>query len=491
MIWPRFRWLGAWWGARSLRARITIVATTLFACAVVGGAIVLITVLRMVLINGIDASASKTGADIATLVRRNNTPTTLLSGSGGVGYVQIVDSRDAVVTSSPGADASLSMLSPRQLAAERTGGHRTISGQWAGTDAALRVTAVPVGSETVLVGTSLGRVDQSVHVLRIVAVILSPLGVLVMGLATYWIVGRTLHPVAGLRKGAEEITAADLADQRLPVPDAQDEVQRLAVTLNAMLDRIDVATKRQRTFVGDAAHELRSPLASLRVQLEVAQRLPPEDWNATLRDSLADVGRLEQLVDDLLAMARLDESGGVLRHRELVELDVLVADTVAEYGRARVPVTADTAPMIVDGDPNGLRRVLVNLTDNAVRYAASGVTVSMSAGEHTAGQATVQIEVVDDGPGIPAHERQRVFDRFYRVGGSRSRESGGTGLGLPIVREVVRAHGGSVRLADNQPGLRAVVMLPVVAVVAEHARRPAAAPEPAPTPSATPAAETT
>jgi signal transduction histidine kinase len=244
-------------------------------------------------------------------------------------------------------------------------------------------------------------------------------------------------------------------------------VQRLAVTLNAMLDRIDAATKRQRTFVGDAAHELRSPLASLRVQLEVAERLPPEDWNSVLRDSLADVSRLELLVDDLLAMARLDEAGGVLRRHEMVELDVLVTETAAGYASARVPVTATTAPMIVNGDPDGLRRVIVNLTDNAVRYARTCVSLTVSAGRHMAGQPTVQFEVADDGPGIPAHERQRVFDRFYRVGGSRSRESGGTGLGLPIVRDLVRAHGGTVRLADNQPGLRAIVVLPLVT---EHTR---------------------
>ncbi|HZE50492.1 MAG TPA: HAMP domain-containing sensor histidine kinase, partial [Jatrophihabitantaceae bacterium] len=280
---------------------------------------------------------------------------------------------------------------------------------------------------------------------------------------TYWFVGRTLRPVAGLRLGAEEITAAGLADQRLPVPDAQDEVQRLAVTLNAMLDRIDTATKRQRTFVGDAAHELRSPLASLRVQLEVAERLPPEDWTAVVQDSLVDVNRLELLVDDLLATARLDEAGGALRRREMVELDVLVDRTVSGYAQARVPVSAHTAPMIVDGDPDGLRRVVVNLIDNAVRHARTGVAVAVIAGRHTAGQATVQLEVTDDGPGIPAHERQRVFDRFYRVGGSRSRESGGTGLGLPIVRDLVRAHGGTVRLADNQPGLRAIITLPIAA----------------------------
>lgn len=461
MIWPRFRWLGDWWGARSLRARITIVASTLFALAVVTGTIVLIIVLEQSLIRGIDSSGTKTGDDIAALVRRNggDAPKTLLSSTGD--YVQLVDLNGAVLSSSPGADAARPMLPPAELAKLHDGGHLTVSGEWAGIDAQLRVTAVPARSDTVLIATSLGRVDQSVHLLRNVALGGCPLAVLIMALATYWIVGRTLRPVAGLRLGAEEITAAGLADQRLPVPDAQDEVQRLAVTLNAMLDRIDAATKRQRTFVGDAAHELRSPLASLRVQLEVAERLPPEDWSAVVRDALVDVNRLELLVDDLLATARLDEAGGSLRRREMVELDVLVSRTVAGYEQARVAVTAHTAPMIVDGDPDGLRRVVVNLIDNAVRHAKSSVAVAVIAGRHTAGQATVQLEVTDDGPGIPAHERQRVFDRFYRVGGSRSRESGGTGLGLPIVRDLVRAHGGTVRLADNQPGLRAIITLPV------------------------------
>lgn len=462
MIWPRFRWLGEWWRARSLRARITIVASTLLAIAVVTGTIVLIAVLRISLIRGIDSSGTKTADDIAVLVRRGEPPDTLLSSTGD--YVQVIDSDGAVVSHSAGADATIPMLKPPELARVHGGGHLTIPGEWAGLDAQLRVTAVPVHDETVLVASSLGRIDQSVHLLRNVALVGCPLAVLVMALTTYWIVGRTLRPVAGLRLGAEEITAAGLADQRLPVPDAQDEVQRLAVTLNAMLDRIDAATKRQRTFVGDAAHELRSPLASLRVQLEVAQRLPPEDWTAVAQDSLVDVNRLELLVDDLLATARLDEAGGALRRREMVELDVLVERTVAGYAEARVPVTAHTAPMIVDGDPDGLRRVVVNLIDNAVRYARTGVAVAVIAGRHTAGQPTVQLEVTDDGPGIPAHERQRVFDRFYRVGGSRSRESGGTGLGLPIVRDLVRAHDGTVELQarpDGADGLRAVVTLPL------------------------------
>jgi signal transduction histidine kinase len=462
MFWPRFGWLSDWWGGRSLRARITIVSSTLFAIAVLAGTVLLIAILRVSLVRSIDSSASKSGDDLADLVNKGNQPKVILAGSSG-DYVQVVDAKDEVQGNSPGADAVKSMLKPNQLALARDGHRITIGGEWAGIDSQLRVTGVKAGQDTILVGTSLARLEQSVHILRDVSLVGCPLAVLIMAMSTYWIVGRTLRPVAGLRLGAEEITAAGLADLRLPVPDAQDEVQRLAVTLNAMLDRIDASTKRQRTFVGDAAHELRSPLASLRVQLEVAERLGPStDWHSVVQDSLIDVNRLELLVDDLLAMARLDEAAGALRRREMIELDCLVSSTVEGYAQARVPVTASVEPVVVEGDPDGLRRVIVNLIDNAVRYARTGVTVSVAPGAVRTGPVTVQLEITDDGPGIPAHERQRVFDRFYRVGGSRSRESGGTGLGLPIVRDLVRAHGGTVRLTDNKPGLRAVVTLPVV-----------------------------
>jgi signal transduction histidine kinase len=229
-----------------------------------------------------------------------------------------------------------------------------------------------------------------------------------------------------------------------------------------MLDRIDLATTRQRTFVGDAAHELRSPLASLRVQLEVAQRLGPSvDWSDLIDDVLVDVERLDRLVEDLLSLARLDESGGLTRH-DPVELDAIVEEVVAGYGNARVPVVATTEPSLTSGDADALRRVIINLVNNAVRYAASEVQVTVRP-DRQGDKPIIRLIVDDDGPGIPEAERERVFDRFYRVQESRSRQSGGTGLGLPIVRDVVHNHGGRVRLTarpDGRPGLRAVVVLP-------------------------------
>jgi signal transduction histidine kinase len=434
----------------------------LFTLGVLGGTLLLILLLRLALIRELDSTATKTARDVAALVAGGTLPRTLVAGTGGVEQIQVVDSDDQVLAASRTADTLSSILEPDELARARRGARIEVDGPPFGSDARLRITAQPVGAQTVLVATSLGPVTASEQLLGEVALIAGPIAIAAMALLTWWVVGLALRPVAALRHGADEITAAGLADQRLPLPGARDEIRRLAVTLNAMLDRIDAATARQRTFVGDAAHELRSPIASLRLQLEVAARLgPSEDWDQTLTDMVADVDRLDRLVADLLALARLDESVAMLRHQP-VPLDALVVEVVQDYASARVPVTCTGTPVTVHGDPDGLRRMVLNLVGNAVRHARTAVTLTVredSTGTWPHGGA--QVVVADDGPGIPAEERERVFDRFFRGDASRSRESGGAGLGLAIVRELVRAHGGSVHLEDNHPGLRAVVQLPL------------------------------
>jgi signal transduction histidine kinase len=455
------RWPRRWWVRQSLRARLTLLATTLFSVAVVTGAILLLVLQRYALTRVLDQSANKTAGQIAALFRSGKEPSTLPPTSGGITAVQVVDANDLVIAASPGADRHTSVLTPGQLAQARQGDRFNVPSPTS--DAQLRIVAHRLGTRTILVATDVSRVDDSLRLLTRAALIGSPIAVLLMALASYGVVALTLRPVAALRHGAADITAAGLAEQRLPVPASQDEIYRLAVTLNAMLDRIDSATSRQRTFVGDAAHELRSPLASLRVQLEVAQRLgPTADWPGVIEDVLVDVDRLDRLVADLLTLARLDESGSLTRH-EPVRLDTLVSDVARGYGHARVPVTVAAAPATTSGDPEALRRVVINLLDNAVRYAASGVQASVATAKR-GGRDVAVLTVVDDGPGIPEHERERVFDRFYRVQESRSRSSGGTGLGLPIVRDIVRNHGGRVRLTardDGASGLRAVVVLPL------------------------------
>jgi signal transduction histidine kinase len=246
--------------------------------------------------------------------------------------------------------------------------------------------------------------------------------------------------VAALRRGVGAITEAGTGS-RLPVPATRDEVARLAETLNDMLDRLAAGGARQRAFVADAAHELRSPLTSIRTQLEVARAHPQAaDWDETSEGALADLERLSRLVDDLLLLARLDDERRPSRRVGPVDLRALVAAAAARPG-SRVDVQLIDSPdeVFTQADGDALARVLENLLSNAERYARSCVTV----------------EVGHDGP--------RVFERFARLDASRSQDSGGSGLGLAIVRELVQSLGGSVHLEDAEPGLRAVVRLPLAA----------------------------
>ena len=256
------------------------------------------------------------------------------------------------------------------------------------------------------------------------------------------------------------------------MPEARDEVRTLAITLNDMLARLDAAQRRQRSLVSDTAHELRSPIASIRAQLEVALDHPEQqDWNQTGRDVLADTLRLARLAEDLLVLARLDEHQPRTGAGKPVDLAALVTEEAERSAGGRVPVTArTTGPCVVTGEVEGLRRMLRNLIDNALRYAKSGVEVTA---RREAGEAVLTVS--DDGPGIPPADRERAFDRFVRLDDARSRdeaETGGAGLGLAIVRAIARTHGGSAHLEGASPGLRAVVRLPAAPDTAAAADQP-------------------
>jgi signal transduction histidine kinase len=285
-----------------------------------------------------------------------------------------------------------------------------------------------------------------------------PVGVLVVGLLAWWVVGRILRPVERLRHQLLDITAHDLS-RRVPVPRTGDELQRWAITTNETLDRLEAAVGRYRSFVDDAAHELRSPLASLISTLEVAAAHPERaDLPAAIGTALTKAGRLRRLTDDLLLLSRLDRGRPV--DRRVVDLDALVAEQIAErrfsgHGPRYVMSTVD-APVL--GDEGQLERVLRNLLDNAARFARGEVRVTLS---RSAG--SVVLEVLDDGPGIAVADRGRVFDRFTRLDPARDQRHGGAGLGLAIARDIVRGHGGHIEIADSVAGARVVVRLPELA----------------------------
>jgi signal transduction histidine kinase len=284
--------------------------------------------------------------------------------------------------------------------------------------------------------------------------------------ATWVLAARTLRPVDRLRGAVDEISATDL-NRRLDLPPSRDEVHRLATTLNRMLGRLEAASIAQRRFVGDAAHELRSPLTAITAEVENAVRHPETaPWSEVGPVLMTGLRRLESLMDDLLELARLDDPGyrAVLRD---VDLDDIVR---AEIARARQTAnrTIDASGVgsaRVRANPRELTRVVRNLLDNAVRHASRRVGVHLDDG-----QGVVDLIVVDDGPGIPTGLREQVFDRFTRVEEARERDSGGTGLGLAIVRELVLANAGRVWIddppagrADNYPGAWVHVQLPSTA----------------------------
>jgi len=472
--WPTRR-LGRWWWRRGLRARVTITAAVALLIAFAAFDLLLFGVLRASLTRSLDDSAGQAASDVVALINADRLPDPVPVAPEIT--VQVLDRSGHITDVSPGADRLVPLLSEPEAAtaaANRAGW--VLNGSPFDMPALLRVDAARAqDGSLVIAAVPYNSVSDS---LTVVARALA-LGTPVLFALFTWVIwlaaGSTLRPVGALRRGAARITATGVPRSDLPVPEARDEIRELALTLNDMLSRLATAQQRQRALVSDTAHELRSPIASIRTQLEVALDHPSrQDWAATARDVHADTLRLAKLAEDLLLLARLDEraAGGStgLARPVPVGLVSVANEAAARYATARVPVTtaagvAEAAEVLVPGHRDGLDRLLVNLLDNAVRYAASGVTIAVRPDG-----AWAELTVTDDGPGIPACDRERAFDRFARLDPARSRdgdEPGGAGLGLAIVRATAQAHGGTARLEPSPagPGLRAIVRLPLATTV--------------------------
>lgn len=443
----------------SLRARLMLIGVAGLAVGLAVGLVVLVGVLGYALQRTVDGEALKTADAVAALVGEDALPDPLPVAGTEV-RVQVVDAQRRVRAASIDADRLVPMLYPPELERVRDRHAVFIRGERLGLPGPVRVVAVPAGPpddpQTVLVAKSMADVMHSVRLLRTTLLIAFPLLVALLAAVAWRVVGATLRPVEALRAGAEEITGGARPGQ-LPVPASRDEIHRLAVTLNGMLDRLESARGRQRAFVADAAHELRSPLANMRTQLEVARRLGERtDWPAVADDLLADARRLSRLVDDLLLLARADDADARQGPASgPVELGELLTGVAERYPSPPVRIVPPDRPLWTEGEPDALGRAVANLLDNAVRHARHEVVLDA----RRAGTDHV-VTVTDDGPGIPAGDREQVFDRFTRLDDARARDAGGAGLGLAIVRELVRRHGGTVRLSDAAPGLRVEVRLP-------------------------------
>ncbi|MFJ3997059.1 sensor histidine kinase [Streptomyces parvus] len=298
---------------------------------------------------------------------------------------------------------------------------------------------------TVYAGAPLAAEQEAVNTVRGAMLTGLPVLLVVVAGVTWLVTRRALRPVEGIRQEMAAITASEDLARRVPEPDSRDEIAALARTTNETLTVLEASVERQRRFVADASHELRSPIASLRTQLEVAEAHPEL---LDLPGAVADTVRLQVLAADLLLLARLD--AGEKPGSATVELGALVREEVSQRTRDRIAVAVEVpegGAFEVNGSRGQLSRVIGNLLDNAQRHAESSVAVSVAADGRG-----VRVEVRDDGAGVPEGERERIFERFVRLDDARSRDDGGAGLGLAIARDVAARHGGTLTVHRADEG---------------------------------------
>ncbi|HTI78617.1 MAG TPA: HAMP domain-containing sensor histidine kinase [Mycobacterium sp.] len=452
----------AWWRPWNwgISARSAFVAATVVFLALTLAGAGLAAVLYRSMLSGMDSSAAARVADVGAEVESDGVhqmEPQVLHTDERILAVQVIAADGTVVAQSDSAPDT-----PMIPVSEIGDGLHIGIPEHASPFGRIRFSAQTISAPdgntyTVLVGEGSQVVTSTIRTLIIALTIAAPIVIAVSACATYMLVARSMRSVDAIRSRVADISASDLAE-RVPVPESHDEIAALAETMNEMLARIEAGHAAQQRFVGDASHELRSPLATIISALEVAVAHPELlDKELAARTLIPEAHRMQALVDDLLLLARADERGLVLR-REDVDLDDIAADEAQRLRReTSLAVHTDLAPTRLVGDARALSRVLRNLLDNAGLHATSRVDVTV-----TSEDGTAVLSVADDGPGIPAADRDRVFDRFVRLDPDRSRSGGGAGLGLAIVREIVAAHHGSAAV-DDRPGggTRMTIQLPL------------------------------
>ncbi|MGW0690265.1 MULTISPECIES: HAMP domain-containing sensor histidine kinase [unclassified Streptomyces] len=298
---------------------------------------------------------------------------------------------------------------------------------------------------TVHAGAPLATEQKAVGSVRGAMLIGLPVMLLIVAAVTWLTTRRALRPVEGIRAEMAAITASEDLSRRVPEPGSRDEIARLARTTNETLTALEASVDRQRRFVADASHELRSPIASLRTQLEVGVAHPDL---LDVPGAVTDTVRLQALAADLLLLARLD--AGERPGNTRLDMGALVHEEVSQRAGDRIPVTVSvppSEPLEVTGSRGQLARIVGNLLDNAERHAESSVAVSVRTE-----RGSVVVAVSDDGAGVPEPERERIFERFVRLDDARSRDEGGAGLGLAIARDVARRHEGTLTVTRSPEG---------------------------------------
>ncbi|MFA1545190.1 sensor histidine kinase [Actinomadura chokoriensis] len=441
-----------------IRMRVTLTAALVALVLSTALCAALLVLFREQAVEDTVRTLARDGRKVVTAVNKGRLTNPILTADGEL--LQVTDSRHRVISASPRMQGRPPVdFPPPAPDADRIDGHKC------GIDA-------PDGKCYIVVEYKVGDGPSTKYVFslaRAPGLLPHPLGALLVVLGVPFITGlvgygtwrsatRALRPVDAIRRELDEITATDL-ERRVPAPGRRDEVGLLAASVNATLDRLEEAVARQRAFVSDVSHELRSPLTALRMEVELALAAPDEtDVQIMLRAVLENTERLAAVVDDLLALATL-EAGRTFPH-EWVDLTELADEEVLRRPRRTQVTVLSEGSVTVRGGRVELARLLTNLLDNADRHAAGEVTMIV----RPEPPATAVVEVIDDGPGIAPEDRERVFERFTRLAEGRHRDAGGTGLGLAISRDIAEAHGGSLILTDRidgRSGARFVLRLPM------------------------------
>jgi signal transduction histidine kinase len=443
----------------SLRLRLTVAGTLLAAATFLTAGLLVLAVYHHTLVADQQAFLSGWAGHIADSAAQQGLPAPVPMPTGpAIPRLQVLDAHDQVITGDPVSinDPPMLTLGPGQNRRDITlinpgflpDAHRVAV-------VAIRATG-PAGPRTAVAASSLDPSDERARQAADLAALVFAISLIVVAAIAWLTVGRALRPVERLRAQVTGITERGDLSHRVPQPRGADELARLATTLNHMLGVLQQADQRQRQFIADAAHELRTPLAGINTFLDVAATHPGTvDRDTLVRKLTAAHNRLTTLVNDLLTLANLD-AGAPNRHRP-VDLGGVVTDCLRHAPAGTVEMRDQiTAQAVVIGNEAHLARIVGNLLDNAVRHAESTVDVTLARMD---GVATLTI--ADDGPGVPEGQRDRIWERFVRLDSDRDRTSGGTGLGLALVHELVAAHAGRVEVGDARPGAVFTVTIPL------------------------------
>jgi heavy metal sensor kinase len=442
-----------------LPIRLRVAAAFAVAMAVVLAGMGLFAYIRIGshLTHAIDRQLGLRAQDLAALVREPGEPLAAVSSGQfvehGESYAQLLGAGGRVIDATPPLGTA-SLLNEAELQRAQSEAFFATRPSVPGLDEPSRLLATPVvkdGQRLVLVvGVTREDRAETLGSLRDVLLIAGPIALALATLAGYILAGLSLRPVESMRRRAAAISA-ETPGERLPVPRTRDEVERLGETLNAMLGRLELALERERDFVADAGHELRTPLALLRTQLELALRHAesPEELRETVRASSEEVDRLAQLAEDLLLIARSDRGSLPLRLEALEPSELLTSVASRFEWRAqeagRPLRTVESSGSQVWGDRIRLEQALANLVDNALRHGSGEIVLQANPAD-----GLVELHVTDEGSGFPAEFLERAFERFTR--GDQARSRGGAGLGLSIVQMIAEAHGGVANAANMDGG---------------------------------------